>query len=777
MLKKLFPLIALVLHLGVSYAQLNLQQVGYLNYNALHGAENNDVWGYVDEFGNEYGLVGTTKGTSVVDLTDPSTPVEVFWEPGMESIWRDLKTFGDYAYVTTEAENGLLIIDLSPLPSSTALSTYYYTGPTGQEWQSAHNLWIDENGYVYIFGANRGNGGVIILDVATNPTAPIEVGVFDNWYVHDGFVRNDTMYLAHIEAGFLSVVDVADKANPILLGTKTTPNNFTHNIWPSDNGQFVFTTDEVSGAFLAAYDISDPLNIVEVDRIQSSPGQGVIPHNAHVYGNYLITSYYSDGVTIHDITHPHNIIEVGSYDTYPLQTTSYDGCWGAYPFLPSGLILATDITEGFFVLQPTYVQAAYLEGNITEVGSGTAINAVNVQISGNNQIDLSNSLGDYATGYVNGGTYNVTYSKVGYYPQTIPVTLTNGVIVIQDVQMTPIPPFNFTVNVVEAGTLAPISDAQILLQADLLDHNGITNGIGVEDFILYYQEDYNVLIGKWGYVTSCFSQNIDNTSGSITVELTKGYYDDFEFDFSWISTGSANTGNWERGIPNASSSGSAPGWDAAFDCGENAYVTGNDPNPNPDADDVDGGYVSLISPAMDLTGYSDPYLNFARWFYCFHGTPSLDSLKVIVTNGFVAAPILILGNNMDEWGQWITHSIRLSDYLPITSSMQVIFRTSDLDPDVNITEAGIDHFFISNASVLELTEDTKEEIRLYPNPFSNSLYIENIQSNQGILMDLNGKILSNYLFESSSIKLDLGHLNAGIYLLKIGEEVFKVIRE
>ena len=155
----------------------------------------------------------------------------------------------------------------------------------------------------------------------------------------------------------------------------------------------------------------------------------------------------------------------------------------------------------------------------------------------------------------------------------------------------------------------------------------------------------------------------------------------------------------------------------------------------------------------------------------------MDSLKVIVTNGFVAAPILILGNNVDEWGQWITHSIRLSDYLTVTSSMQVIFRTSDLDPDVNITEAGIDYFFISNESVLDNIEMTKEEIRLYPNPFSNSLYIENVQSNRGILMNLNGKILNNYLFESSSIKLDLGHLNAGIYLLKIGEEVFKIIRE
>ena len=94
-------------------AQLNMDSISHLNYNVLHGTELNDVWGYEDELGNEYALVGAVKGTSVVDISIPSSPVEIFWEPGMESIWRDLKTNGDYAYVTTEAENGLLIIDLS----------------------------------------------------------------------------------------------------------------------------------------------------------------------------------------------------------------------------------------------------------------------------------------------------------------------------------------------------------------------------------------------------------------------------------------------------------------------------------------------------------------------------------------------------------------------------------------------------------------------------------------------------------------------------------------
>ena len=114
-----------------------------------------DIWGWVDSLGNEYAIVGTNQGTSIFSLVNPSQPVEVFFEQGMYSIWRDIKTHGNYAYVTTEAANGLLIIDMSTLPSDTNLTTYYYNGPALASWQKAHNLFIDDRGYAYIFGANR----------------------------------------------------------------------------------------------------------------------------------------------------------------------------------------------------------------------------------------------------------------------------------------------------------------------------------------------------------------------------------------------------------------------------------------------------------------------------------------------------------------------------------------------------------------------------------------------------------------------------------------------
>jgi choice-of-anchor B domain-containing protein len=749
-----------------------------VNYQQLHQANLNDVWGYVDETGKEYAIVGTTEGTSILDVSDPTSPIEIFWIAGSSSIWRDPCVHGDYAYVTTEANDGLLIIDLSPLPSSSVLPTSTYFGTTTPQLLSAHTCFVDENGFAYVFGSNRGNGGALILDVQTNPMQPTEVGFFDNWYVHDGFVRNDTMFLAHISDGFVSLVDVSYKANPILLGTKNTPNNFSHNIWPSDDGQTVFTTDEVSGAFLAAYNISDPQNIVEIDRIQNSPGQGVIPHNAHVRGNHLISSYYSDGIVVHDITYPDNMVKVAEFDTYPTQTSGFDGCWGVYPFLPSGNLLASDITEGLFIIGLNYQQASYLEGMVTDASTLAAIQGVSIQIIADDQVELSRVDGSYKTGILATGTYDVIYSKVGYYSQTLSVQLVQGQIVIQNVQLIPIPPFQLTINVYDASTSLPIADALIQMKVPLLEQQGITNGLGQEQMTLYYQEQYDVSVVKWGYFPSCFNQVVDQNTGVLNIYLEKGYHDEFTFDLGWIVGGNATTGMWERGIPNSTSSGSAPGNDAEFDCTDKAYITGNDATLNPDLDDVDGGVTLLTSPSMDLSSYTDPYLNFSYWFYCFHGNTPDDTLKIVVTNGFTAVVIAKLPAYENLFYQWVPMSIRLSDYIVPSATMQIVFRVSDNDPNVNITEAGIDYFYISNSNVLDVNSSAMEEGVIYPNPTSGNLTVKSAMSIGDFeLLDLNGKVVLSGISHKSEMELDISALKSGFYIFKSTDFNSKVLKD
>jgi choice-of-anchor B domain-containing protein len=758
-------------------AQVNIDSISNLNLNQMHVCELNDIWGYVDETGIEYALVGTTQGTSVVSLEDPTDPLEVFWKSGSGSIWRDLKTWEDYAYVTTEANDGLLIINLSPLPASNSLPTSSYFGPMGATWSSAHNLYIDSNGYAYIFGANRGNGGVIMLDVHTDPMNPIEVGMFDNWYVHDGYVRNDTMFLAHISDGFISMVDITDKANPVVLGVKSTPSDFSHNIWPSDDGKYAFTTDEVSSGYLGVYDMSDPAAIVELDRSQSSPGKGVIPHNTHFLNDYIITSYYSDGIRVHDVSQKNNIVEVGSFDTYPGQTTGYEGCWGAYPYLPSGLILASDRSYGLFVLNPNYTRACFLEGVVTSSLDASLIEGVEVTISGGIENDHSNSVGEYAIGTLEVGDYNVTYSRVGYYPRTLSVSLSSGVIVIQDVELDPIPPYLFQLQVIESGSGLPIEGAEIVLACTLLNHTGTTNSIGEEDFVLFYEEEYTITVGKWGYRTNCLNVYIDNMTGSYVVELLPMYYDDFSLDFGWTVEGDAETGVWERGSID-STTYYAPYKDVDYDCGKFAFVTGNSPDPNSDVDDVDEGTTRLRSPIFDLTTYSSPYVHYSMWFFCFYGPAAVDdTLRISLSNGTDIVEIDKVGSFGVSNLNWMERSFLISDFITPTSSMQLIVETSDIGANINITEAGFDLFFIAEENQSSLKEIIKQDkLTVVPNPVLDQFQVFGIQEKQKVtIYSIQGELI--FIAEVvDGTKIDLSKVKPGMYFLKSNNETVKFMK-
>ncbi len=76
-----------------------------------------NVWTYHAN-GREYALVGAARGMSIVDITDPSKPKEIKQLlDGIENNWREIKTYKNFAYITTEGGGGLAIADLSNLPS------------------------------------------------------------------------------------------------------------------------------------------------------------------------------------------------------------------------------------------------------------------------------------------------------------------------------------------------------------------------------------------------------------------------------------------------------------------------------------------------------------------------------------------------------------------------------------------------------------------------------------------------------------------------------------
>ena len=130
---------------------------------------------------------------------------------------------------------------------------FYYD----DQFNNAHNIYIDEKGCVYLFGGNFATGGALMFDISQDPESPVYLGVFDDYYLHDGMARGDTLWGSAILEGVVAPIDVSDKSNPVILGSALTPNTFTHNSWVSDDGNYVFTTDEVSGGSIAAVDVTN----------------------------------------------------------------------------------------------------------------------------------------------------------------------------------------------------------------------------------------------------------------------------------------------------------------------------------------------------------------------------------------------------------------------------------------------------------------------------------------------------------------------------------------
>ena len=152
------------------------------------GTTYNDVWGYTAPDGTELAIIGTITSTIYVDVSDPANPVMVAEVPGVSSIWRDIKTYGHYAYTVNDEDGGLQIVDLED-PRHPR-----FVANIDQFFSNSHNVYIDENaGVLYAVGTDR---GMVLLDLTQDPESPAHIANFNEFYIHDVYVRDGRAYAA-----------------------------------------------------------------------------------------------------------------------------------------------------------------------------------------------------------------------------------------------------------------------------------------------------------------------------------------------------------------------------------------------------------------------------------------------------------------------------------------------------------------------------------------------------------------------------------------------------
>ncbi|CAN5848173.1 hypothetical protein BH11BAC7_BH11BAC7_26850 [soil metagenome] len=787
---------ALTLVAGISaHAQssLNVTQQFHL---PIAGQTCANICGYTDPLGNEYALVGAAQGMWIVNVTVPSAPVTITQIPNVDDLWKEIKVYGNHAYVTTEGGGGLQIIDLSPLPAApTTYHNYTGDGAIAGQLNSIHALHIDTTlGFCYLFGSNLFGGGAVVLDLNTDPYNPVYVGKYQNPasnYVHDGYVDNDTLYAGHIYIGVFCVVDMTNKAAPVILATQNTTTNFTHNTWPSNDKKFLFTTDENSNSYLTAYNISDLNNIQYCDKIQSEfPNSASIVHNTHILDNWAITSWYRDGFVITDVTRPMNLINVGWYDNYPAAGNGFNGDWGVFPFFPSGTIVLSNIEDGLYVYSPNYVRACYLEGVVRDSICGSVLSGVTATISSVNVTEVSDINGEIRTGTAIPGTYNVTFTKPGYVTYTMNnVVFSPGVLDTFNINLYSANTVAFSGNTSNAITTNNIPGAQVMLSNANNTYNFVADANGDFSNCSVISSTYNLNAAAWGYEMICTTTPVSSVNNVQNLQLTPGYYDDFTFDLGWTVQTTASTGAWERGEPvgtmnNASQSN--PDFDVTYDCTDQCYVTGN-AGGSAAQDDVDDGATTLTSPVFNLTSYTNPWIHYSRWFYNAGGNgPANDTLVISLTDGTTTQVLERVLATTPGNSTWVTRNYRVADYFTPTPNMRLIIRTADNAASGHLVEAGFDGFSIADSTLSGIAaNDLSGGINVYPNPFDGTTSVQyalNAMPVDGAFIevkDISGRIVASQIVTAQSGTIAFGQeLAGGVYFVQLvnGTSYSRVIR-
>ncbi len=372
-MKKIYSLIIIAFTFNSASAQFSHQNVSLLSdfddvtvtAEPNYGIRYQSCWGWADTLsGREYGIIGSTTGTYVIEVTDPTLPIQRDYISSYHTnlIWHEYKTYGKYLYIVSDgpSSNQLQICDLSYLPDSV-----HVVYDSNALISRAHTISIDGN-KMYL-GSPTSGASTYSMRVYSlnNPEAPVLLRTLNQDYsaisrVHDMNVIHDTVYASCGYQGLFIYRYDSVQNKFFQIGSLTTypDQGYNHSTVLSEDHSTIYMCDELPEGM--------GVKVVDVTTIATPSADSVFytnvgdtPHNPYVKGNYLYVAAYQDGVYIYDISNPKIPVLSGYFDTHPQNGTTYTageadkGCWAVYTDLPSKTLLAADMQKGLFCLDAT----------------------------------------------------------------------------------------------------------------------------------------------------------------------------------------------------------------------------------------------------------------------------------------------------------------------------------------------------------------------------------------------------------------------------------------
>ena len=337
----------------------------------VYGIRYQGCWGWADTSnGKEYAIIGASKpGTYIIEVTNPFAPVQRAYIPGIgnanTSIWHEIKSYGKYLYIASDdgGPNTFQIADMSYLPDSV-----HIVHNDSTIFKRSHTIYVDGN---KLYCGSVGRPGNVHYSMAVyslaNPALPQLLRALDQdypaiSYVHDMFVRNDTVYASCGTQGLYIFKFNTGSNTFTMLGNLPNPSgNYNHSSFLTDDGQTLINCEEVpTGLPVKMVDVSDVTNPGIITTFSSA--SGATPHNPYIKNGRAVIAWYQDGIQVYDISVPSAPVRIGYFDTDTLTGSgAYSGCWGAYTDLPSNVILASDMQNGLFVLEANNILTVGME--------------------------------------------------------------------------------------------------------------------------------------------------------------------------------------------------------------------------------------------------------------------------------------------------------------------------------------------------------------------------------------------------------------------------------
>ncbi|CQH45566.1 uncharacterized protein HHUB_1148 [Halobacterium hubeiense] len=307
----------------------------------------------------ETAYVATTDGIATVDISDPSNPQQLASvaplladrEDGPMRMVYDVKLDGETLIAVgpanpTQGETvqGVVVFDVSD-PADPEQTGFHETD------FAVHNAYL-QDGVAYLTANDGAKNPIVMVDVSGDTAEEVgrwsSVDHDERWRdvyaglrsCHDVYVHEDTLYVAHWDAGTW-LVDISDPANPEYV------NHFGHysveelrdiptgeagaeSLSVPGNSHYVAVNEDASVLASGAeswdvdtddgdpgqggidlWDVSDPQNPEKLSFIAPPPtpngtrnGTWTTSHNFEFRGDRLYTSWYQGGVKIHDVSDP-----------------------------------------------------------------------------------------------------------------------------------------------------------------------------------------------------------------------------------------------------------------------------------------------------------------------------------------------------------------------------------------------------------------------------------------------------------------------------------------